>query len=110
MAIKNIKTPASVARSVMERCPHNILCGDGALQWALDNGFQSTDILSTSSHNQWKEWKRDIKMSTPLESYIKDLVEALMHPSDHEKDSHDTVGVICLDKFGHLAAGTSTSG
>jgi isoaspartyl peptidase/L-asparaginase-like protein (Ntn-hydrolase superfamily) len=30
--------------------------------------------------------------------------------SAEKQDSHDTIGVICLDKNGHLCAGTSTSG
>lgn len=29
---------------------------------------------------------------------------------EEDNSSHDTIGVICLDHDGHLAAGTSTSG
>eukprot|EP01036_Dinobryon_divergens_P049013 gene49013-65711_t len=39
MCLKDIVNPISVARSVMEKCVHNILSGDGALSWALANGF-----------------------------------------------------------------------
>src|SRR5882757_8928791 len=37
--IEHIMHPISVARKVMENTPHVMLVGDGALQFALDNGF-----------------------------------------------------------------------
>lgn len=40
MAIEHIKHPISVARKVMEKTPHIILVGDGALQFALENGYK----------------------------------------------------------------------
>lgn len=90
MALQNIATPLSVARHVMENCVHNILVGDGALQWAKKHGFKESQVLTESSKHQWIEWKRgrDIEKEPP----------------------HDTVGLICLDKCGRLCAGTSTSG
>jgi hypothetical protein len=40
MCLEYIKHPISVARMVMEKTPHVILVGDGALQFALANGFK----------------------------------------------------------------------
>ncbi len=37
--IERIKHPISVARKVMEKTPHVILVGNGAQQFALENGF-----------------------------------------------------------------------
>ena len=37
--LERIKHPVSVARKVMERTPHVILVGNGAQQFALENGF-----------------------------------------------------------------------
>lgn len=94
MALKSIKTPISVARSVMEKCVHNIICGDGALKWAIDNGFIPDEkVLTPASEREWIAWK----------------YENGKQLSDNE-DTHDTIGLICLDKDGHLCAGTSTSG
>ena len=38
--IEHIKNPISVARLVMEITPHVMLVGEGALQFALQNGFK----------------------------------------------------------------------
>jgi len=94
MALKNIKTPISIARSVMEKCIHNVICGDGALKWAIANGYiPDENVLTIESKKEWMAWK----------------YENEKHLSDKE-DMHDTIGLICLDKDGHLCAGTSTSG
>ncbi|HXR95241.1 MAG TPA: isoaspartyl peptidase/L-asparaginase, partial [Rhizomicrobium sp.] len=37
--IEHIAHPISVARAVMEKTPHVLLVGDGALQFALEQGF-----------------------------------------------------------------------
>lgn len=90
MALRDIKTPISVARSVLENSPHNIIVAEGALEWALSQGFRREETLTDSSRAEWREW-RDTQL-------------------DKTPSSHDTVGLICLDKNGHLSAGTSTSG
>ena len=96
MALQNIVNPISVARSVMEKCVHNVIVGDGALQWAVSNGFEEdSGVLTEQSKLEWQAWRRH---------------------NDEEKleaskgASHDTIGLICLDKNGRLCAGTSTSG
>ena len=38
--LEHIKNPVSVARLVMEKTPHVMLVGEGALQFALAHGFQ----------------------------------------------------------------------
>lgn len=92
MSMPDIATPISVARTVMEKCQHNILTGKGALAWALKQGFHAENILTEDVKREYLEWKQQ-----------QDL------PSTTE-ESHDTIGMICLDEEGRLAAGTSTSG
>lgn len=91
MGLSDISRPISVARSVLERSPHNILVGEGARLWAFEQGFTKENILVESVKAEWEEWTRS-----------REIVA--------NEDSHDTVGFICLDKSGDLAAGTSTSG
>ncbi len=38
--MEHIKNPISVARAVMEKTPHVMLVGDGALEFALSQGFK----------------------------------------------------------------------
>ena len=42
--IEHIKNPISVARLVMEKTPHVMLVGDGALNFALENGFKKENL------------------------------------------------------------------
>jgi N4-(beta-N-acetylglucosaminyl)-L-asparaginase len=43
--LEHIKHPISVARMVMEKTPHVMLVGDGALQFALSQGFKKENLL-----------------------------------------------------------------
>lgn len=103
LALQGILTPISVARTVMEKCIHNVLAGNGAFKWALSNGFQYDEgVLTESSQQEWLEWKAHELQNSNDKSTNKD-------DSNHP-NGHDTIGVICLDSHGHLCVGTSTSG
>lgn len=56
MALEHIVHAISVARLVMEKTPHIVLAGDGALQFALANGFKKENLLTPASERAWKEW------------------------------------------------------
>lgn len=47
-AIEHIAHPISVARRVMERTPHVLLVGDGALQFAMEQGFPARNCSRPS--------------------------------------------------------------
>ena len=49
--LENIKNPISVARAVMEKTPHVMLVGDGALQFAISQGFKKDGIELTGLDN-----------------------------------------------------------
>jgi len=40
-------TPIRVARQVLERSPHSFIVGDGAQQFAVSQGFTTTQLLPT---------------------------------------------------------------
>ena len=44
--LQNIVHPVSVARLVMEKTPHVMLVGDGALKFALNTGFKKENLLT----------------------------------------------------------------
>ncbi len=91
MSLPDIAQPISVARRIMEECQHNILTGQGALKYSLEQGFSRENILTGQVQREWLEWK---------------TTQSVLKP----EDAHDTVGLICMDDQGRLAAGTSTSG
>ncbi|HRF27187.1 MAG TPA: isoaspartyl peptidase/L-asparaginase, partial [Ferruginibacter sp.] len=55
--LEKIRHPISVARKVMEKTPHVLLVGQGAQQFALENGFTLEDgKLSPSAEKAYKQW------------------------------------------------------
>ena len=60
-ALEYIMHPISVARLVMEKTPHVMLVGTGALQFALEQGFKKENLLIPSSEKAWKEWLKNAK-------------------------------------------------
>jgi len=91
--LEHIMHPISVARAVMEKTPHVMLVGDGALQFAEAQGFKRTKLLTPESETEWKEWlkKSEYKPKVNIEN-------------------HDTIGMIALDNDGRLSGACTTSG
>ena len=91
--LEHIKHPISVARAVMEKTPHVMLVGEGALQFALSQGFKKENLLVEESEKEWKEWLKT--------SQYKPIVNI---------ENHDTIGMIALDAHGNLSGACTTSG
>lgn len=91
--LQHIKHPISVARKVMEDTPHVILAGEGALKFALDNGFKKENLLTEASKKEWQEW----------------LVDAKYQPVINI-ENHDTIGMIAIDQQGNISGACTTSG
>lgn len=91
--LEHIVHPISVARLVMEKTPHVMLVGEGALQFALANGFKKEKLLTKESEKAWKEWSR--------KSEYKPVINV---------ENHDTIGIIALDSNGNLSGACTTSG
>ncbi len=91
--LEHIMHPISVARAVMEKTPHVMLVGEGALQFALEQGFQKQNLLVAESEREWKEWlkKNEYQPKVNIEN-------------------HDTIGMLALDDFGNLSGACTTSG
>jgi N4-(beta-N-acetylglucosaminyl)-L-asparaginase len=112
--IDRIKHPVSVARKVMEITPHVMLSGDGARQFALENGFplESTE-LSPDADKEWKKWleKSNYKPVVNIENIKRGSVsQASPYFFDDGRPNHDTMGTIAVDAQGKLAGMVTTSG
>lgn len=92
--LHKIRNPISVARLVMERTRHTTMAGEGALQFAIANGFQPEQLLTPKSLAAWLKWK-----ATPRH-------ETFWIDGKH----HDTIGMLGIDGMGKVVAGCSTSG
>ncbi|XP_048126093.1 N(4)-(Beta-N-acetylglucosaminyl)-L-asparaginase isoform X1 [Alosa alosa] len=90
-ALRGVGTPCQVARKVMERSPHSLLVGEGALQFAVEQGItvEPNDKLlsdrSASAYQEFLEKKKGLS-------------------------GHDTLGLVALDLMGNITVGVSTSG
>ncbi|MCF8340595.1 MAG: N(4)-(beta-N-acetylglucosaminyl)-L-asparaginase [Chitinophagaceae bacterium] len=111
MGLENIKHPISVARKVMEKTPHIVLVGQGALQFALSQGFEKENLLTPSSEKAWKEWLKtsDYKPKMNIENQLFNKSTSFV-PMPGGIDNHDTIGLLAIDQVGNISGGCSTSG
>lgn len=91
--LEQIMHPISVARAVMEKTPHVMLSGEGALAFALAQGFKKENLLTKSSEAAWREW----------------LKTATYKPTVNI-ERHDTIGMLAIDTKGDLSGACTTSG
>jgi N4-(beta-N-acetylglucosaminyl)-L-asparaginase len=91
--LEHIVHPISVARAVMEKTPHTMLVGEGALEFALSQGFKKENLLTKESEHEWKEWlkREEYKPKANIEN-------------------HDTIGMVAIDMNGDLSGACTTSG
>lgn len=93
--LEHIMHPISVARRVMEKTPHVMLVGDGALEFALAQGFEKTNLLTPEAEQAWREWVEEGGETGPTEINV---------------ENHDTIGMLALDEAGNLSGACTTSG
>lgn len=105
MFLEGIMHPIKVARLVMEKTPHVQLVGEGALQFALANGFKVENLLTPESEKAWKDWLKNSKYD-PMT--IPKLLDQKSKPG--QQDNHDTIGMIAIDNAGNLSGACTTSG
>jgi beta-aspartyl-peptidase (threonine type) len=95
-AVRHVANPIDLARLVMDRSPHVLLVGEGAEQFAREQGIalKTADYFITPRRQQ--EWRR--------------AIEAERRAAPAGSGTQGTVGAVALDSHGNLAAGTSTGG
>lgn len=86
-ALQDFANPVSVARGVMEKTPHVMLAGLGAVEFARDAGYE--EVADPSAY-----------YTLPVGVTQDDITGF----------AHGTVGAVALDQSGGLAAATSTGG
>lgn len=103
--VEHITNPVRLAAAIMHHSDHVFLSGQGAVTFALEQGFALAPpsyFFSPFRHAQWKAVRDS-------ESYALD--HNVKAASDLLKDKKfGTVGAVAKDSFGNLAAATSTGG
>lgn len=114
--LQHIKNPISVARKVMELTPHVFLVGDGALKFALANGFKKEpEKLSSDAEKSYENWLKTSEYKPTInieQTQGKKNGHGPFAPNLLEDGSfnHDTMGTIALDFSGNLSGACTTSG
>lgn len=93
-AVRRVKNPITLARAIMNSCKHLFIVGRGAEEIARDLKLEIMPDDYFYAEHKYIQWKR----------------EQSMEKQYHEVTDHGTAGAVALDKYGNLAAGTSTGG
>jgi beta-aspartyl-peptidase (threonine type) len=125
--VSDVRHPIELARRVMEDCPHVMLAGSGAEEFARTVGIESTPAEFFFTQRRWddlqaakaREAQGDGAPNTvDLDALAKaagaeppaELDFGTAVSQDELKDNSGTVGAVALDADGMLVAGTSTGG
>ncbi|KAL4618226.1 N(4)-(beta-N-acetylglucosaminyl)-L-asparaginase isoform X2 [Arapaima gigas] len=120
--LHRIKNAIGVARAVMERTKHTFLVGESASIFAENMGFVAEDLTTNTSLDTFTSWlnskcqpnfRKNVSpdSSTSCGPYKPGVVlrekQRVQHLDVH---SHDTIGMVVINRTGSVAAGTSTNG
>lgn len=94
--IHNVKNPVLLARTIMDKTEHVMLCGQGAEEFARRSNlpFETDDYF----FNQFR-YDQLLEIRSGEKTQL-----------DHNEKKFGTVGAVAVDSHGHLAAATSTGG
>ena len=96
-AVHNIRNPIRLAKEVMLRSKHVMMCGEGAEEFARERDIEFADDSYFFVQHRYDQWQLALKKSR-------------MQLDDGSTKKFGTVGAVALDKEGDLAAATSTGG
>ncbi|MFL5763538.1 MAG: isoaspartyl peptidase/L-asparaginase family protein [Bacteroidia bacterium] len=94
--VKNVKNPIKLARKIMEEGDDVFLGSSGALEFAIEKGLELAPSAYFITEHQIEALEKAQKKDN--------------NPKTPTKGKHGTVGAVAVDRFGNIAAGTSTGG
>lgn len=106
-ALEHIVHAISVARLVMDKTPHVMLAGDGALQFALGQGFKKENLLTEDAASAYKQWLLKSAYSPEINTENKNKTPKTLKGGAF---NHDTIGMLAIDSNGNLSGACTTSG
>src|SRR5215467_639413 len=118
-SVTTIKNPVSAARAVMEKSNHVMLVGKGAEQFAKSEGLEIVDPSYFYTEDRWKALERAKKEDSLKHASHRGVSEHMpfdknaipsLKQAENKDFKYGTVGAVALDRYGNLAAATSTGG
>lgn len=106
--VRTIKNPISAAKLIMKKSKFVFLSGLGAEKFAKENNIE---IVDTSYFFYQPRWEEFIKIRDSKKVKLdNDNSSGMLDPFNDSIDKYGTVGCVVMDRYGNLAAGTSTGG
>ena len=102
--LQEILHPISIARKVMTETPHVMLVGAGAQQFALEQGFRKTDLLTQKEKQRFAEWRAKHRPAAAPHA------DGKSGAPECDEEHHDTITLLGIDADANLYGGCSTSG
>ncbi|RAW03149.1 isoaspartyl peptidase/L-asparaginase family protein [Pseudochryseolinea flava] len=99
--VTTIKNPIQAAYAVMTKSEHVMMIGAGAEKFANDQGVAIVDPSYFFDSTRYKQWQK-VKLKAQSSTSLLDNVT--------RDKKFGTVGAVALDRYGNLAAATSTGG
>jgi beta-aspartyl-peptidase (threonine type) len=108
--VRSVRNPVKLARTIMEKSEHVMLCGMGAAAFALEMGlkFEKEDYFFTDQ--RFEQLQNSLRNNTIQLDHTEDVPHTPEEIEQMKKDKIGTVGAVAIDVHGQLAAATSTGG
>lgn len=107
--LTRVKNPVTAALAVMTRSPHVLMIGQGAEQFAEEQGLELVDPSYFKVQKRYEQWLK-IKESEQQKLDHSSLLQLELEDPYFKDRKFGTVGAVALDKEGNIAAATSTGG
>ena len=117
-AVKNVRNPIKLARRVMEETPHVLISGPGADDFAVISGVERRPQAYFNTERQLQRFRElraqrrgAVEAGDAVANALGDYTGNAGAPDSLGGASHlGTVGAVAMDRYGNLAAATSTGG
>jgi beta-aspartyl-peptidase (threonine type) len=107
--VEHIKNPIDLARLVMDKSPHVLLIGQGAEEFAQAHGMPLVPAGYFYTQRRYDELLKALEQEKKEQLQQQKGAGAEQYPGT-SAHGFGTVGAVAVDRFGNLAAGTSTGG
>lgn len=97
--VSNVRNPVLLAKAIMEHSQHVMLSGLGAEEFAESLGLEFEEDAYFDTEHRYRQWQ--LLMNTE---------QTMLDHNGRSGNKMGTVGAVALDKYGNLAAATSTGG
>jgi beta-aspartyl-peptidase (threonine type) len=108
-SVRGVRHPILLAHAVLAHSPHVFLGGSGAEAFARKRGLEFMPEAWFDDPLRRRQWEK-LRGSEEAALDHSVLIEDNVDPEPPDDHALGTVGAVALDRYGHLAAATSTGG